>query len=806
MAGGMGKRLRPLTSDTPKPLLPVGGVPAIQRIAELLERCGVDEAVITTGYLSEKLEDFISSSSLDMKLSFSKEDIPLGTAGGVKAASKLLDLSDGEPFIVMSGDAVCEIDLSAAFEFGKSRGGDVTIVLSHAKNPFEYGVVLCKEDGEVIRFIEKPSLSHAFSDTVNTGIYIIKPEILELIPDGVSYDFGAQLFPLLLKRSYKLIGYPTDSYWCDIGDILSYYEANMRYTFGDNAIGKGCSISGTAEIEASVIMDNVHIEDGCRIDSAIICGGCIVGKNTSIGRGCVIGSGSIIGQGAVLTDGVILNPGSRIPDGLIMQKSVLFSSTMKASELLSGNGIEYELSSLGSRFPFRLGLAAAEAAAAAEKPDRRISVGVMRSDGIEESGIYYQLLRGLRAADSCDCVGLECGFEAAAANAACTLGLDLSVFVREKDGKVSITFFDRDGLYPHRAFERALISALTKPDGCISQLRNSRPDDDVDRQNIQSKIKSIAFVEEYYLPMLIKAAGDCRISDLNITVRRENAPSLTLTKALSFLRSSEETEKESDSDIYTGADSDESDLTEADINIKETTGHNIPEFKDKAEADPNETGEQEQGTVDSDECISYSLSPSGFDLTVCKGDLCIDMPHIAALFIKDMAKSVGAENGSPTGVIPLAASLPLAVRRLAEDLPSAEYSHCPCDSGEDEARATVKNYPFLKDACFAAMHFAGLIAKNRKAGISLKEMLAELPAFSVSVEKYETESDNMISIMSKLGAPSSEGVFIRYGGGSVRVTPERGGYRLSSEAASGEYAEEIMDISKKKLNELLNNK
>ncbi len=940
MAGGIGKRLRPLTSNMPKPLLPVGGIPAIRRITDLLEKHNVDEAVITTGYLAESIERYFASSDHKIKLSFSKEDTPLGTAGGVKAASKLLKLSENEPFLVLSGDAVCEIDLSSAIEYSKSKMADVTILLSHARDPFEYGVVLCNDDGEIIRFIEKPSLSHAFSDTVNTGIYIINSNTLDLIPDNESYDFGSQLFPLLLKSSFMMYGYQTDEYWCDIGDISSYYGANMRYSFGENVICGSCHISEMAEVEASIVMEGATIDSGCRINGAIICSGCIIGKDSTIGKGCVIGSESIIGQGAVLSDGVILDPGSRIPDGLIMQSSTLFSNTAKASELLSGRGIEYKLSSLGGRFPFKLGIAIADAmlslsSNSGDSSARHIAIGVMHKDGAEERLIYHQLLRGIRAAEGCDSIGLEAGFEAAAAAAAYMLRLDLSVFVKESDGVVSIMLFDSNGLYPHRAFERALISALTKAERHISQDMKSK-------RSGAGDIKSLNFIEKYYLPQLkasFKAtaesvcdgnehnankdnasehntsghnvighmAKDRIISDHDISDNTSNGSTahdpaindnIAKTHTVCDHAISDDTPKahaaldyaisnntakarvardhtisNGTANNYTAHDQDinnntSNDCTARDSAISANTSssqaakaqesfvrrENMPSLilsraftEDSisqspmgeaeshssidstaldASGDPNalvdinaesENSEEKKAEVEDERRISYSVSENGFELTVCKGDIVLDMPHIIALFINDIIQGKGQDKcgtdirtnaflPSPTlvesSLLPLAASLPLAVRRLAFGL-SMEYSHCPCDDSENEARALAKLYPYLTDGCFAAVRFDKMLRRWFENGITLESKLSEIPKFSIDLEKYKTRSQNMISVMSKLGAPSSEGVFIKYKKGAVRVTPEGGGYLLSSEAASGEYAKEILDISKKKLAELL---
>src|SRR3954453_10252039 len=204
MAGGEGTRLRPLTSNQPKPMVPVCGKPCIEHIVELLRLHDVTDIVVTLAFLPQVIRGYLGDgSSLGVTLEYSVEESPLGTAGSVKNAQELLD----ETFVVISGDALCDIDITRLVEFHREKGGLATLALKSVDNPLEFGVVICDEEGRIERFLEKPSWGQVFSDTINTGIYVIEPEVLRRIPVGEPFDFSKQLFPNLLEAGKPLYGY-----------------------------------------------------------------------------------------------------------------------------------------------------------------------------------------------------------------------------------------------------------------------------------------------------------------------------------------------------------------------------------------------------------------------------------------------------------------------------------------------------------------------------------------------------------------------------------------------------------------------
>ena len=196
MAGGEGTRLRPLTTNVPKPLLPVVGEPIMGHLLRLLNRHGIDQAVVTVQYLAASIRSYFGDGDeYGVRLSYATESVPLGTAGSVKNAEQGLA---GEPFLVVSGDALTDIDLTALVEFHQRTGAMVTVALARKPNVIEFGNVITAEDGRIERFIEKPTWGQVFSDTVNTGIYVMAPEVLDLVPADEKVDWSADIFPKLM--------------------------------------------------------------------------------------------------------------------------------------------------------------------------------------------------------------------------------------------------------------------------------------------------------------------------------------------------------------------------------------------------------------------------------------------------------------------------------------------------------------------------------------------------------------------------------------------------------------------------------
>src|SRR6266498_2681099 len=223
MAGGEGSRLRPLTINRPKPMVSIVNKPCLGHIFDLLQRHGISEAFVTLQHLASQIQDsFGDGGAIGMRLKYSVEESPLGTGGSVRQIGDALD----DTFIVISGDALTDIDLSKVIAFHRERKAAVTLTLVHVPNPLEYGVVITGDGGRITKFLEKPSWGEVFSDTINTGIYVIEPRVLERFGIGEVFDFSKDLFPRLLSEGEPLFGYVAEGYWTDVGSITEYARAS----------------------------------------------------------------------------------------------------------------------------------------------------------------------------------------------------------------------------------------------------------------------------------------------------------------------------------------------------------------------------------------------------------------------------------------------------------------------------------------------------------------------------------------------------------------------------------------------------
>ena len=223
MAGGSGTRLRPLTCDLPKPMVPILNRPIAEHIINLLRRNNITEIIATLYYLPDVMRDYFQDGrEFGVEITYAVEDEqPLGTAGCVKNVEDLLQ----NTFLVISGDSITDFDLQAAIAFHRQKKSKATLVLTRVPNPMEFGVVITDQEQKISRFLEKPSSSEIFSDTVNTGTYILEPEVLEYLPLKQESDFSKDLFPLLLAKGEPMYGYIAEGYWCDVGHLDAYREA-----------------------------------------------------------------------------------------------------------------------------------------------------------------------------------------------------------------------------------------------------------------------------------------------------------------------------------------------------------------------------------------------------------------------------------------------------------------------------------------------------------------------------------------------------------------------------------------------------
>jgi len=316
MAGGEGTRLRPLTSNQPKPMVPVVGKPCMEHILELLSRHGFEDVIVTVAFLPQAIRSYFGGGdALGIDISYSVEESPLGTAGSVRLAADQLE----EPFLVISGDALCDLDLAKLVDFHRETEAAVTIGLKSVPNPLEFGIVVTDADGRVERFLEKPSWSQVFSDTINTGIYVLDPEVLRHVPTDRPYDFSKELFPLLLEMGRPIYGYVMDGYWQDIGNLDQYRQANYDALDGNISLNvAGIQLRG-----------NIWIGDGVDLDDLDqVEGPTFIGNNCRIAREAMVGSYSVLGANVTLrerarTERSVVDAGTHIGRSVLVEGAIV---------------------------------------------------------------------------------------------------------------------------------------------------------------------------------------------------------------------------------------------------------------------------------------------------------------------------------------------------------------------------------------------------------------------------------------------------------------------------------------------------
>ncbi|MHB8780691.1 MAG: sugar phosphate nucleotidyltransferase [Candidatus Geothermincolia bacterium] len=349
MAGGEGTRLRPLTSNQPKPMVPICNRPIMEYILELVRGHDMREVVVTLQFLPTLIRNYFGDGAdWGLDLSYMVEEKPLGTAGGVKNASAFLD----DTFLVISGDALTDIDLSAVAAFHRERRAMVTIAMVRVANPLEFGIVVTDAEGRIERFLEKPNWGQVFSDTINTGIYILEPSIFEYIPEG-PFDFSHDLFPLLLEKGFPVYGYVAEGYWCDVGNFEQYARAHKDIMDGKTRmrppgfdvgggiwLGEGCDIAPGANIKGPAVLgDHCRLEDGCTVREYSVLGNNVVLKeggfvhrtlindNTYVGngshlRGCIVGKNCDIKANVRLEEGVVIGHDCKIGENVVVNHDV----------------------------------------------------------------------------------------------------------------------------------------------------------------------------------------------------------------------------------------------------------------------------------------------------------------------------------------------------------------------------------------------------------------------------------------------------------------------------------------------------
>jgi mannose-1-phosphate guanylyltransferase/phosphomannomutase len=385
LAGGFGTRIQPLTNSIPKPMLPILNRPMMEHIIlKLRDDLGIKDIAILLYFMPDVIKDYFKDGKeFGVNISYVLPDDDYGTAGAVGFAREFLD----ETFIIVSGDLVTDFDFKTIYNFHQEKKSELTIALTPVENPLQFGVVIASGDGKIQKFLEKPSWGEVFSDTINTGIYIIEPKIMDFIPDGENFDFAKDLFPTLMKNNVTLWGCMVEGYWRDVGNPESYrevyqdifngtialpfkgekinYEEGVVYleegasiepsttvkgivVVGKNTriketcelenvvIGEDCLIDENVKLEDTIIWDNNIISARSKIENTVLCNDIKIGKKVKIKEGVIIAEKCNIHKGVTFLKDVMVWPNKTIEEDAVISNNVIWGDKYKASIFESG--------------------------------------------------------------------------------------------------------------------------------------------------------------------------------------------------------------------------------------------------------------------------------------------------------------------------------------------------------------------------------------------------------------------------------------------------------------------------------------
>ena len=766
MAGGNGTRLRPLSANKPKPMVELLDKPVLEYILELLKRHGITEACLTLKYLPQMITDYFGSGErFGMRLEYRIETEALGTAGGVL---NCVDFIGGEDFLVISGDCVCDFDLKALMEFHAAKGAEVTLALYSHAEPCEFGLVVTAEDGRITRFIEKPDWDNVLTDQINTGIYVIKPSVLEDIPRGMPYDFGRDLFPRLLADSRGMVGYLSAGYWCDIGSIGAYLRCcrdmlggNVKAVFraperspgilcagdlpegavltppvyiGEHAvIDKGAEIGPFTALGASTVVaagavvsnavvSGAVIGEDASVNGAAVCKGASVGRGTEVREGAVIGENSHVGDGCIVSAGVRIWPDRQISSGALVSGTVADGMLKSGLTFTRAGVIRGEFGvTITADVCLRLGEAAGDF--------KRVGVGW---HGGEAARVLAEAFGCGVCAAGGDIVRHDGGFLSCASYAGQVFALPLSVFVEEQQDGIALTFLGENGGKLGRDGERKFEAAAAE-----AHIASSRRAGSASTFTGIAAAYASAAAANAALPF--GDAGNCTRDVCGaVAVKGKGAENRALRSALALL----------------GVESSE---TDAGRIVLEATGGGL-----------TLTAVDEEG---------YRLSEEQLRVLAAYVELSCG------------AKELAVPYDAPAAIDAAAAGFGAAVLRV----------------GKDGARADAMylGQPALRDGVFAG---ARLCAFLRQRGLRLAELRRKIPRFSSATREIALKSDRgsamrlMASRCTDLSAHNAGAAVEIFSGlrldterGRVQISPlrERSALRIRTESMNEETAEEL---------------
>jgi mannose-1-phosphate guanylyltransferase/phosphomannomutase len=488
-------------------MVPILNRPIAEHIINLLKRHNINEVIATLHYLPDALRDYFQDGAdFGVQMTYAvEEDQPLGTAGCVKNIAELLD----ETFLVISGDSITDFDLTGAIEFHKQQKSKATLILTRVPNPIEFGVVITDKDGRINRFLEKPSTSEIFSDTVNTGTYILEPEVLDYLPENTESDFSSFLFPLLLAKGEPMYGYIAQGYWCDVGHLDAYRESQYdaldrkvkldvaynevspglwvgQNTYIDQSakieppvvIGDNCRIGARVQIEAgSVVGDNVTIGADANLKRPIVWNGailgdeahlsaCVIARGTRVDRrahvleGAVVGSLSTVGEEAQISPFIRVWPSKKIESGATLNINLIWGNTAQRN-LFGQRGVQ-GLANIDITPEFAVKLGAAYGSTL--KPGSKVTVS--RDQRNISRMVTRSLIAGLMSV-GIDIQNLDATAIPIARTVIPTMGVAGGIHVRvhpDRADYILIEFMDDKGINLSKPKEKKIEGAFFKED------------------------------------------------------------------------------------------------------------------------------------------------------------------------------------------------------------------------------------------------------------------------------------------------------------------------------------------------------
>ena len=758
MAGGEGTRLRPLSLGRPKPMTPLLGRPVMEHIILLLKAHGITDICVTLCYRPQTVMDcFGSGERLGVELTYFVEEEPLGTAGSVKNCMSHLGRED---FLVISGDCVCDLDLTALVRFHQQRGAEATLGLYAHSTPLEYGLVVTDEAGRVERFVEKPSWGQVVTNLVNTGIYVLSPAAMDRIPEAGAFDFGKDLFPALLEAGAPLYGRPMEGYWCDMGDCGAYLSCvcdalsgKVKLDMGlpqrspgvwsagpvpkgvslvppcwlagevtvkrgsligpHTVLERGSVVEEKSMVQRSVLLEGAHVGPRATLYGAILC------RDAAARRGCVLNEGAVLGEnalaeeGATLLERVRLWPGQTAPAGCRLARSITSGSQKSALRFGDSGVIRGVLGEdLGPEALLTLGSI----------------LGTEGRVGIGSSSTLGARMLARAAAAGVSAAGAECLIHCLdcpvqGADGAVYYGLPRSLFIEETEGVVYLHLFDSQGLPLERGAARKLEHALLQGElrrvhgGRVGRIQRA----DLSQEQWAARTAELARLHHPALLRVTAAVGSATPEDR------------CLRAALSALG----------------------------CKLEEQWRPGIPAFRAER-GGFRLTAQDERGAV-------------------------VEPGQLLAL-----AALIEMENGSGEVAVPAQAS-------AAVELVAAGYDGTVLrlDRDGERARTLYAAQPWLRQAPSAAVRICSRMGVS---GQSLESLIAKTPRFSSRKREVPLTADRgrvMQALAREYDRQSGgEGLRLRAGGGWVYLTPlaRRSALRVVAEGPDLEIAAELCDL------------